>query len=425
LPSMAERILAAHAVEGPREPGPGDVVTARVDMVLMNDVTALLAIKVLRETGAEALVDCRRVPGVIVFDHYAPAPTARIAWNHRVMRLFARERGCRLYDVGEGIMHQLAVEQLVEPGMLVVGADSHTITYGAVGVFATGVGSTEAAYALATGRLWFRVPAPLYYRLTGRLPGMVTGKDLVLSLLGELGGSGAIYRSVEFTGDTGSLPVSDRLTVANMMVEAGAKTAFFPVDAVARAWLEERGVAPRPEWKTLQPEPEPGDEVREVELDRVEPMLARPSAPFNTAPVAEEEGVEVDMVFIGSCTNGRLEDLEAAARILRGRRVHPSTRLIVTPASKKVYMEALRRGLIETLLEAGAVVTPPGCGACFGAHMGVAGDDEVVVSTSNRNFPGRMGSPKARVYLASPYTAAATAVTGRITDPRSLSPSLR
>ena len=418
MASMAEKILASHVVEGPGSPGPGDVVTARVDAVFMNDVTALLAIKVLREAGAEGLVDCRRVPGVIVFDHYAPAPTARIAWNHRVMREFAAKHGCRLYDVGEGIMHQIAVEELVKPGMLVVGADSHTITYGAVGVFATGVGSTEAAYALATGTLWFRVPEPLYYRLRGRLGEMVTGKDLVLSLLGELGGSGAIYRSVEFLGDTEALPMSDRLTVANMMVEAGAKTAFFPVDRVAVEWLGERAAGAA----GLAPEPEPGDDVRDVELDKVEPMVAKPFAPFNAAPVEEVEGTEVDMVFIGSCTNGRYEDLLAAARVLKGRRVHPGTRLIVTPASKRVYMRALREGVIERLLEAGAVVTPPGCGACFGAHMGVAADGEVVVSTSNRNFPGRMGGAKAMVYLASPYTAAAAAAAGRIVDPRSLGP---
>ena len=408
--SAAEQVLRSHMVEGPRDPGPGDVIVARVDMVLMNDVTALLAMKVLRDTGAEKLVDCHKVPGVIVFDHYAPAPTAAIATSHRRMRMFARRHGCRLYDVGEGIMHQLAVEELIKPGMLVVGADSHTITYGALGAFATGVGSTEAAYALVTGRLWFKIPEPLYYRLEGSMPEMVTGKDLVLAILGELGGSGAIYRSVEFTGNVSAVPMSDRITVANMMVEGGAKTSFWPIDEVARAWLGPRIQDTRPP----EPRPEPGDDVRDLELGKLEPMVAKPYAPYKAAPVSEVEGLEVDMVFIGSCTNGRLEDLRAAAKILKGRRVHPGTRLIVTPASRRVYEAALREGIIETLIEAGAVVTPPGCGACFGAHMGVAGDDEVVVSTSNRNFPGRMGSPTARVYLASPYTAAAAAAAAAV-----------
>ncbi len=417
--SAAIEVLRSHMVEGPSDPGPGDVVVARVDMVLMNDVTALLAERVLRETGAAGLVDCRRVPGVIVLDHYSPAPTPEAATGHRLLRRFARERGCRLYDVGDGIMHQIALEELVEPGMLVVGADSHTITYGALGVFSTGVGSTEAAYALVTGRLWFRVPRPLYVEARGRLGDMVTGKDVALHLLGQWGGSGALYRSVEFTGDLRGLGMSDRITIANMMVEAGAKTAIFPVDAVAEDWLRAargRGPATKPP----VPSPGAGDDVESIDLSSVEPMLALPGAPYNAAPVSEAEGTEVDMVFIGSCTNGRLEDLEAAARILRGRRVAPGTRLIVTPASRRVYREALRRGILEKLHEAGAVITPPGCGACFGAHMGVAGDDEVVVSTSNRNFPGRMGSPRARVYLASPYTAAAAAATGRITDPRGL-----
>ncbi len=412
MTSLAERILSSHLVEGRVEPG--EVVTARVDMVLMNDVTALLAAKVLRETGAERLVDCRRVPGVIVFDHYAPPSTPEHAAGHRLLRVFSRRHGCILYDVGDGVMHQLFLENHAVPGMLVVGADSHTITYGALGVFATGVGSTEAAYALVAGSLWFRVPEPLYYRVAGSLKPRVTGKDAALTLLGELGGDGALYRSVEFLGDLRGLGIHDRATIANMMVEAGAKTALFPVDAVAERYLGPRARRLPP------PEPGSGEDVRSLDLATVEPMLALPGAPYNAAPVAEHEGVEVDMVFIGSCTNGRLEDLEAAARLLKGRRVARGTRLIVTPASRRVYREALRRGIVETLLEAGAVVTPPGCGACFGAHMGVAADGETVVSTSNRNFPGRMGGRGARVYLASPYTAAAAAATGRITDPRTL-----
>ncbi|RUM47250.1 MAG: 3-isopropylmalate dehydratase large subunit [Hyperthermus sp.] len=411
--SVAERILGEHVVEGSPKPSPGEVVVARVDAVFMNDVTGLLALKVLRETGAEDLVDCER--GFIVFDHYAPAPTPEHANGHRALREFARRHGCRLYDVGYGIMHQISIEEIVEPGQLVVGADSHTITYGALGVFATGVGSTEAAYALVTRRLWFRVPEPLYFRVEGRLKGNVMGKDVALSILGMLGGSGAIYRSVEFIGDVSGLKVSDRLTIANMMVEAGAKTAIFPVDALLSTWLAENRGGGR--YTRLAADPEPGDEIITLSLHEVEPMLALPGAPYRVASVREHEGVEVDMVFIGSCTNGRYEDLEAAARILKGKRVNPSTRLIVTPASRRIYQQALRSGVLQVLHEAGAVITPPGCGACFGAHLGVAGDNEVVVSTSNRNFPGRMGSIKASVYLASPLTAALTAVNGKITSP--------
>jgi len=420
VPSMAEHIIASRTVEG--RPERGEVVVVEPDLVLMNDVTGLLALRVLEETGALDAADCSR--GVIVLDHYSPAPSPSAATGHRRLRRFAARKHCRLYDVGDGIMHQIALEELVWPGQLVLGADSHTVTYGALAAFSTGIGSTEAAYALAAGRLWLRVPHPLYVEATGRLPPAVTGKDAALALLGVLGGDGAIYRSIEFTGDLRGLKLHDRATIANMVVEAGAKAGIFPYDEETRAWLaRHRGAtAQAPTPPPPPPRPEPGDDTLALDLSSLQPMLAKPGAPYNTAPVTEHEGEEVDMVFIGSCTNGRLEDLHAAARILRGRRVAPGTRLIVTPASRKTYHQALRDGTLETLHQAGAVITPPGCGACFGAHMGVAGDHETVVSTSNRNFPGRMGSPKARIYLASPYTAAATAATGKITDPRSLAP---
>ncbi|ALL01976.1 3-isopropylmalate dehydratase large subunit [Pyrodictium delaneyi] len=423
MASLAARIIEKHAVEKPRgSVEPGDIVVVEPDAVLVNDVTGLLALRVLEETGADRLIDCRRQRPRIVFafDHYSPAPTAATATGHRRLRLFAREKGCRVWDVGYGVMHQAAVEELVEPGWLVFGADSHTITYGALSVFSTGVGSTEAAYAMATGRLWLRVPEPLYIKLEGKLPEGITGKDLVLTLLGILGGDGAIYRSVEFHGPgVATLPMHDRLTVANMMVEAGAKTALFPFDDTAREWYRAtRGREPPEEARELRVEPEPGTDSLSISLAKLEPMVAKPLAPYNVAPVAEVEGEEVDQVFIGSCTNGRYEDLEAAARILKGRRAR--ARLIVAPASRRIYRRALETGVLEILHEAGAVIAPPGCAACFGAHMGVAGDGEVVVSTSNRNFPGRMGSPSARVYLASPYTAAAAAVEGRIVDPRGL-----
>lgn len=421
--SLAARILEKHAVEKPGENlEPGDIVVVEADALLVNDVTGLLMLRVLEETGAGEVVDCRRGKPLVVlaFDHYSPAPTAAAATGHKRLREFARRLGCRVWDVGYGVMHQAAVEELVEPGWLVLGADSHTITYGALSAYATGIGSTEAAYVMATGRLWLRVPEPFHVKLVGSMPFMVTGKDLALRLLGFFGGDGAIGRSVEFYGPgLAELTVADRLTVANMMVEAGAETALFPFDTVAASWYQsQRGREPPGEASTLEAVPEPGADPLEIVLDTLEPMVAKPPAPYNTAPVAEVEGVEVDQVFIGSCTNGRYEDLEAAARILKNRKA--KTRLIVAPASRRVYEKALKTGVLAVLHEAGAVIAPPGCAACFGAHMGVAGEEEVVVSTSNRNFPGRMGPPSARVYLASPYTAAAAAATGRIVDPRSL-----
>ena len=428
MASLAQRIIEEHAVEKPRDGlGPGDIAVVEPDAVLVNDVTGLLALRVLEETGADRLVGCRRQRPriVIAFDHYSPAPTAATATGHRRLRLFARERGCTLWDVGYGVMHQAAVEELVEPGWLVLGADSHTITYGAISVFSTGIGSTEAAYAMATGRLWLRVPEPLYVRLEGRLPEGVTGKDLVLRLLGVLGGDGAIYRSVEFHGPgVAALPVSDRLTVANMMVEAGAKTALFPFDETAAEWYRAtRGREPPREAKRLQVEPEPGADSLELDLGETGPMVAKPPAPYNVAPVEEVEGLEVDQVFIGSCTNGRYEDYVAAARILKGRRVKDGVRCIAVPASRKVYERLLRNGIIDILVEAGCFVAFGTCGPCIGAHLGLLGEGEVAVSTTNRNFTGRMGHKESKVYLASPATAAAAAVTGRITDPRELLPA--
>ncbi len=415
--SLALEILSSHIVEGPSDPGPGDIVVVKPDLLLMNDITALLALRVIEETGAP--VDCSRIRTLIVLDHYSPPPTASIATSYRLLRRFARGHGCILKDVGEGIMHQVAVEEEAEPGMLALGADSHTITYGALAVFATGIGSTEAAYILAQGELWLKVPHTILTRLEGRLEWPLSGKDLALEILSRTGGDGAVYASIEFTGPgLASLGVSDRLTVANMMVEGGAKTALFPVDKVLVEWMRrERGTV-KPGWKRLAPRS--GEPSMEVDLSSLEPMVSEPPAPYNARPARELEGVEVDQVFLGSCTNARYEDLEAAARILKGRRIREGLRLIVTPASRRVYQKALETGILGILHSAGAVITPPGCGACFGSTMGVAGDEEVILSTSNRNFPGRMGSPTARIYLASPQTAAASAVTGVITDPRSL-----
>lgn len=412
--SLALSILSSHS--GDRRVEPGDLVVARVDAVLLNDVTGPLALDVLEETGA---LEARRDRGprvYVVFDHYAPAHNWDAAKNHRRLRSLSRIWGARLYDVGAGVAHQLLAEGEVRPGELVVGADSHTITYGALASFATGVGSSEAAYAAVTGELWFRAPEPLFVELRGSFGPAVCGKDLALYLLGLLGPEGALYRSIEFFGDSlREMKMHDRLTVSNMMVEAGAKTAMFPLDEELMRYLRELGV--HEEW-SAELRFEGGSRDISVELGELAPMVAAPPSPTNVKPVEELEGIEVDYVFIGSCTNGRFEDLAAAARLLKGRRVR--ARLLVIPASARTLSLLSKEGLLDIFLGAGAVIGVPGCGPCFGAHMGVASEGEVVISTANRNFPGRMGPPSARVYLASPLTAAASAVEGRLVDPRRL-----
>lgn len=415
--SYAARILGAH--NGGREPVEDEIVVVKPDFLLMNDITFLLALRILEKTGAIGKARCDRVETIVSFDHYAPAPTAEIATSHSRMRRFARERGCVLYDVGDGIMHQLAVEKHMRPGVLALGADSHTITYGALGVFSSGIGSTEAAYIMVYSNIWLKTPRVVDYVLEGRLDPPLTGKDLVLHILGMEGGDGLIYRSAEFTGPgLSSLPVPERLTISNMMVEAGAKTGIFPSDPVLRRWMEEERGGYAEKVRLPPKKPDGRGDLRHIHMNRLEPMVSKPHTPYNVAPVTDVEGTEVDQVFIGSCTNGRYEDLVAAARIISKHGIRRGVRVVVTPASRRVMERALETGLIQKLHQAGAIIATPGCGACFGAHMGVVGEGEVMLSTSNRNFPGRMGSPKAMVYLASPYTAGATAVEGAIADPR-------
>jgi len=397
----------------------GEVVVAKVDRVMMHDATGSISLDVIEELKMN-MFDPSKI--YIILDHYSPSPSISASNIHRRLREFARrEKIHNLFDVGEGICHQLMVEGIVKPGEVIVGADSHTTTYGALSAFATGVGSTEVAYAMITGTLWFRVPEPLYIRVDGCLPPYVSGKDVILKILNETGEDGANYKSMEFFGPgLKTLGMSDRLTIANMSVEGGAKNAIFPLDEIALNYFKDLIVHIDVEslsfLKPIDPKEQKPDIV--VDLNSLEPMVAKPHSPANAAPVHEIEGVKIDMAFIGSCTNGRYEDLHQAAKILKGRRVAKDVRLIITPASKKVLMRALEDGLIKIFLEAGAVITPPGCGACFGGHMGIAGDNENIISSSNRNFRGRMGSPKANIYLASPLTVAASAIEGYITDPR-------
>lgn len=413
--TFAEKVLARKS--GNRRVVPGQVVTCRPDRLLMHDNASAITGKIAAELEQYGPADPEQL--VIVLDHVIPAADEKTAAGHRKVRAFAARHGVRhFYDVGEGICHQVMVEQgLVRPGDLVVGSDSHTCSYGAVNAFATGIDRTEAAALILTGETWFKVPETMKLTIRGQLPEPVSAKDLVLTIIGRLGADGADYKSVEFHGDTAGLSFDDRFVIANMGVEMGAKNAVFPCDGVTHAWLERAGVAPgwEPAWS--DPDATFGSELEFV-LDEIVPVIAAPHKVDNVRPVTELAGIEVQQCLLGTCTNGRLGDLEIAARILKGRKVAPGTRLLVLPASRTVLEQALALGIIADLIAAGAVLLPPGCGPCLGAHQGVLAPGEKCLSTANRNFRGRMGCREAEVYLASPATVAVSAVTGRITDPR-------
>jgi 3-isopropylmalate/(R)-2-methylmalate dehydratase large subunit len=420
--TIAEKILAAHA--GLAESHAGQLVEVDVDVVLSNDITAPIAIREfgkLSEDGAGLKVfDPERV--VMVADHFAPNKDINSAQQCLVMRQFAREQGMPYhYDVGQmGIEHVLLPEQgLVVPGDVVVGADSHTCTYGALGAFATGMGSTDIAVAMATGRTWMRVPETIRILYSGELQPWVDGKDLILYTIGQIGVSGARYKAIEFAGPAvDTLSMDGRLTMANMAIEAGAKVGLFAVDNVTREYVD--GRAKRP-YREFEADADASYErVIEIAADKIEPQVAFPHLPENTRPARGAGGVTIDQAVIGSCTNGRLADLRVAAKVLGGRRVHPDVRCIILPGSQQVYLDALREGLVEAFVEAGAAVSTPTCGPCLGGHMGVLAEGERAVSTTNRNFRGRMGHPDSEIYLASPAVAAASAVAGRIIHPDEL-----
>ena len=413
--NITEKILAFHAER--EEVRPGELVNVRVDLALANDITAPLAIEAFRAMGAEIVYDPGKV--VMIPDHFTPARDIAAARNCVLMRDFARRQGLEnYYEIGRmGIEHVLVPEEgLVLPGEVVVGADSHTCTYGALGAFSTGVGSSDLAMAMALGEIWLRVPESILFIYEGELPPWVGGKDLILYTIGRIGVDGARYRAMEFAGPAvEALSMDSRFSMANMAVEAGAKNGIFHVDAKTRAWLEGRTRRPYREFAS----DEDADYVEKItiEVSGMEPQVAFPHLPSNVKPVSEAEGVEIDQVIIGSCTNGRLEDMEIAARILRGQRVHPRVRALVFPGSRAVLLEMVRRGWMEALLEAGAAVSTPTCGPCLGGHMGVLAEGERALSTTNRNFVGRMGHTGSEVYLCGPAVAAASAVTGRITHP--------
>ena len=412
--NIAEKILAAHS--GKERVSPGEFLNVRVDLVLANDITAPIAIREFGRIGVERVFDASRV--VMVADHFVPNKDIPSAEQARLMRDFAREQGLVYFEVGSGgIEHVLLPEQgLVLPGELVVGADSHTCTYGALGAFATGMGSTDIACAMATGEVWMKVPPTIKFVYHGRLPRWVGGKDLILHTIGDIGVDGARYAAMEFCGEAiDALPMDGRFTMANMAIEAGGKAGIFHVDRKTRAYLNKRAERP---YTAYSPDDDAQYErVIEYDVSQLEPQVAFPHLPSNIRPLSQVGDIGIDQAVIGSCTNGRIRDLEQAAEVLKWKKVQAGVRLIVIPGSQEVYLEALRRGLIEIFIRAGAVVSTPTCGPCLGGHMGVLASGERAVSTTNRNFVGRMGSPESEVYLANPAVAAASAVLGRIGSP--------
>ena len=415
--TLAEKILAAHC--GREKVSPGEFVNVRVSLVLANDVTAPIAIKEFERIGVKTVFDPERV--VMVPDHFVPNKDIPSAEQAKLMREFAHKHNVVYFEVGQGgIEHVLLPEKgLVLPGDVVVGADSHTCTYGALGSFATGMGSTDIASAMATGEIWMKVPTSIKFVYHGKLPRWTGGKDLILYTIGDIGVDGALYSAMEFEGEAiDNLSMDGRFTMANMAIEAGAKAGLFRVDEKTTAYVNPRAKRPY----TIY-EPDEGAEyskVIEYDASNIEPQVAFPHLPSNTRPISKVGEVEIDQAVIGSCTNGRIEDLEVAAKVLKGRKVHPRVRLIVIPGSQEVYLEALRRGLIETFIQAGAAVSTPTCGPCLGGYMGVLASGERCISTTNRNFVGRMGSPDSEVYLSNPAIAAASAILGRIGGPGEL-----
>ena len=411
--TLAEKILGA---KSDTEVYAGDIIIVPLDLVFVQDSTGPLTLRQFKELDLKKVYNPKR--SILFLDHSAPSSVKELSNDHSFLRSFAKEKGVVLSDIGEGICHQIVAESFASPGDVIVGADSHTVTAGALGAFATGMGSTDVAVALALGKTWLRVPETIKVVVNGRFAKGVYAKDLILHLIGQIGADGATYKALEFSGQTvAMMTMSERLTIANMVVEAGAKVGLFPADSVTQNYLASQGKGKQ--YIALQPDADATYESTiEINAAQLEPTIAKPHTVDNTALVKDLKGTHIDQVFIGTCTNGRRDDLGIAAGILKGRKRHPDTRLIVAPASKQVLLAALAEGYITTLVEAGAAIVPPGCAACLGVHQGVLGDGEACLSTANRNFKGRMGNTDSFIYLASPATAAATAIRGEITDPR-------
>ena len=412
--TIAEKILSQHAGKDLKA---GDFAVCSIDFCFGQDGTSGIIVDRFRALGIKEAYD--RDKFAIVIDHSVPSPNMGVSAVHKKLREFAQEKGLLLYDIGCGVCHQIIPEKgHVLPGDLVLGADSHTCTYGALGALSTGVGSTDLAISLASGKNWFKVPQSLKIVVQGKLPAGVYSKDIILKIIGDLGADGATYQSVELYGSTiQTLSMDARFTICNMGIEMGAKFCVIPPDKVTLNWIKGRN-------KMRKPNPQYADKdalytsLKEYNVSRLVPQLAKPHAVDNNATVEELAGTHIDEAYLGTCTNGRLEDLIIAAKILRHRKVHKNVRFIVAPASRDIYLAAVKKGIISSLIESGASVVTPGCGPCVGTHNGVPSAGEVVISTANRNFKGRMGNPEASIYLASPATVAASALEGKITDPR-------
>lgn len=416
MSTISEKILAEKA--GKKKTEAGEIVEAEVDYVMVNDVTGLPAFEVFEQFKTKPLAD----KIVLIPDHYVPNKDIASAEQARAMQKFAEKYNIKNYfGVGRGgVCHQLMIEEgFVAPGRLIIGADSHTCSYGALGAFATGIGSTEAAAAMATGRLWFKVPETQKFTVNGKLGKYVMGKDIILHIIGEIGVDGSLYKTMEYYGSAiESLPLADRITISNMAIEAGGKAGIIPADEKVDSYLKGRV---RGKYKAVYSDPDAVySEEFTYEAKDIPPTVAQPFLPENTAPAAELGNIEIDQAYLGSCTNGRIEDLRIAAKLIKGKKVKSGVRMIVVPATKDVYEQALKEGLIQIFLDADAYVSGPTCGACLGGYMGVLAKGEVAVSSTNRNFIGRMGHKESKVYLANPAVVAASAITGRITDPGEL-----
>ena len=411
--TIAEKIIAKHCGKDVK---PGDIVVAKVDVSMVQDGTGPLSVQELQKMDMERVLNPERT--ILFLDHASPSPRKELSNAHIILRKFAEKTGAYLSEVGEGVCHQRLVETFVNPGEICVGADSHTCTSGALGAFATGMGSTDIALAFALGKVWLRVPTTFKFIINGKLNKGVYSKDIILYIIGMIGADGATYKAMEFTGDTiSNLSMESRFVISNMAIEAGGKTGLIPTDNVTKAYLASRGREDK--YTEIRADDDAEyEKVFTIDATTIEPQVAFPHTVDNTKTFPEAKGIKLNQVYIGSCTNGRLEDLRIAASILKGKKRHPRVRLIVIPASREVYLNALKEGLLETFVEAGANILAPGCGPCVGVHEGALGDDEAVLSTQNRNFKGRMGNPKGFIYLSSPATAAYSAIKGEISDPR-------
>jgi 3-isopropylmalate/(R)-2-methylmalate dehydratase large subunit len=416
--TITEKILAKHA--GVKEVRPGDLINAKVDIALGNDITSPIAIREFRRIGAKKVFNRKRV--VLVPDHFTPNKDIASAEQCKVLREFAQEQKLsHQFDGGDvGVEHALLPEKgIVVSGDVVIGADSHTCTYGALGAFSTGSGSTDLAGAMITGEVWFKVPESIKFIFKGKLNKWVTGKDLILQIIGDIGVDGALYKAMEFTGSAiDKLSMDSRMSMCNMAIEAGAKSGIIAPDAITKKYVEERAER-KPKYYASDPDAEYSD-IIEYDATKIEPKVAFPSLPENTRNISKVGKIKVDQVVIGSCTNGRLEDMKVAAGVLKGKKVAPNVRLIIIPATPWIYEESMNKGYFKTFLSAGAIISPPTCGPCLGGHMGILASGEVAVTTTNRNFIGRMGHKESKVYLANPAIAAASAVKGRIAHPDDL-----